>query len=595
MVYLGRFKKMKNRSWLIFVVFSLFFLISCGGDENTSVQEDADETDGENIAVSIRAAKDGSCTGLQIDCLSQQLAAVSFQIRNGEGETVFQKSVERKELADKNVKLTGIKNVENATLIVSVFGMNEAGVADLNTPKWEGKASGLKFEKGKTTSVTVILYPKTVQNQELSMPEELTVARFGHTSTVLADGRLLIAGGFTMCSSLGKCPASETVEIIDFESGKIELLTNMVEKRALHTAIALNDGSVLFIGGVQTLDINGQESAFEGFPRMPYALSTAALKIEKYMPSYPRYNMKENGFGSPVANITEPIAAPSDIPFSTFQSVLAERISDTEIAVFLVGGLDENGVPSKKSYKFTITETDEGTVTVGELTELAESSEPMLLPALAYSNGTLIAAGGRPAESEHAASAISESGSEDFGSSSDNIFFTQTIKNNENLYTFGGYEIDSKTKLFITKKCKTDENGEEMKDDEGNCSASETRLNNNRKWDIAGKSVTTAEHKLRSTDTNVLFPATAYDSKNNRFLVIGGTNASNIYQAINADSLVPYDKPTTHIMNDKRIMPSAAIIPAGVIGENPVIVITGGTNSLDSAGSAVKTVKINNL
>ena len=592
MVCLGRFKKMKNRSWLIFLVFSLFFFISCGGNENA--QEETGDTDGENIAVSIRAAGDGSCTGLQIDCLSQQLAAVSFQIRDGQGETVFQKSVERKELADKNVKLTGIKNVDNATLIVSAFGMNEAGVADLNTPKWEGKVSGLKFEKGKTTSVTIILYPKNAQNQELSMPEELTVARFGHTSTVLADGRLLVAGGFTMCSSLGKCPATETVEIIDFESGKIELLSNMVEKRALHTAIALNDGSVLFIGGTQTFDVNLQESAFEGFPFMRYTPTSAALKIERYMPSYPKYNMKENGFGSPVANFSEPLATPSTIPFSAFQSVLAERTSDTEIAVFLVGGLDENGVPSKKSYKFTITETDEGTVSVGEVTELAESSEPMLLPALAYSNGSLLAVGGRPAASEYAASVITESASEDFGSSADNIFFTRSIFADEKLYTFGGYEIDSKTKSFINTKYRLDENGEEMLDDNGNPIA-ETRLNRNRTWDISGKSVTTAKDLLRSTDANVLFPATAYDQKNNRFLVIGGTNAANIYQAINADSLVPYDKPTTHIMSDKRIMPSAAILPAGVISDNPAIVITGGINALDSTGSAVNTIKINNL
>ena len=88
---------MKNRSWLIFVLVSLFFLVSCGGDENGSAQEDSGDADGENASVSIRAVKDAGCTGMQIDCLSQQLAAISFQIRNGQGETIFQKSVERKE------------------------------------------------------------------------------------------------------------------------------------------------------------------------------------------------------------------------------------------------------------------------------------------------------------------------------------------------------------------------------------------------------------------------------------------------------------------------------------------------------------------
>jgi hypothetical protein len=395
--------------------------------------------------------------------------------------------------------------------------------------------------------------------------------------------------------------ATESVEIIDIESGMIEsstgenkTLVNLKEKRAMHTTIALNDGSVLFIGGVQGFSAISQEEAFEDFPILPYSQLNAVKTIERYMPPYPKYNMKTNGYGTPIANYTENI--PADIPFMAFQSIHAERISDTQTDVFLVGGVDEAGVPSNKAYKFTITETD-GDVSVSDATELAESSTPMILPALAYSNGSLIAAGGRPVDSEHAASVISESGSEDFGSPDDNIFFMQSIAVNGNLYTFGGYEINSKTKSFITNKYKLDENGDEMLDNDGN-PINETRLNNNRKWDIAGKSVTTAEHKLRSNSTNVIFPAAIYDNTNKdkkKFLVIGGTDVSNLYQVINADSLVPYDKPTTHIMDDNRIMPSAVIIPAGVIGENPIIVITGGTSALNSTGSLANSIKINIL
>ena len=574
---------MKNLSWLIFVVFSLFFFASCGGNENDETAEDGGN-DGENIAVSVRAAGESECTGMQLGCLSQQLAAISFQIRNGNGDTVFQKSVERKDLRNE-IKLTGIKNAENATLIVSVFGTTN-GAADLNTVKWQGKATGLKFEKGKTTSVSILLYPKDIQEKEISMPEGLKTPRFGHTSTVLADGRVLVAGGFTVCYANGKCPASKTVEIIDLESGHIEQLTDMAEERALHTAVPLNDGSVLFIGGIHTLDTNWQEAPFEGYPLMRYTPSTASVKIERYMPGYPKYNMKANGFGTPISNISEPMTPDSEIPFSTFQSILAERISDSRIDLFLVGGLDENGAPSGKSYRVTITESDDGQVSIGELTELAESSEPMLLPALAYSNGSLIAAGGRPTASEYAASIISESGSEDFGSSADNIFFMQSIEANGNLYTFGGYEVDKDTNSLIVSKTKYDSDGNETQ---------ETRLNRNRKWNISGKSVSAAKDLLRSYDANVIFPGTIHDQKNNRFIVIGGTNAANIYQVINTDSLVPYKEPTSHVMSDKRIMPSAAIVPAGVIGDTPIIVITGGSSALDDKGSAASTVKINNL
>jgi hypothetical protein len=560
---------MKNRSWLIFVLVSLFFLVSCGGDENGSAQEDSGDADGENASVSIRAVKDAGCTGMQIDCLSQQLAAISFQIRNGQGETIFQKSVERKDLGSKHLEFKGIKNAENATLVVAAFGVGNDGLPDLNTPKWEGRASGLRFEKGKKTSVIILLYPRDAQAKEISMPEELITARFGHTSTVLADGRVLVAGGFTICSSLGKCPASKKVEVIDLESGRIEELTDMAEERAMHTAIALNDGSVLFIGGVHTLDTNWQETAFGSFPLMRYVFSTPSVKIEKYMPSYPKYNMKANGFGSPVSNISEPLST-ADIPFSAFQSVLAERISDTSIDVFLVGGLDENGEPSKRSYKFTVTETEEGTVSVGEVEELAESSEPMLLPALAYAGGSLIAAGGRPAASEHAASVISESGSEDIGSASDNIFFAKGLSANGSFYTFGGYGLDAGA-------------------------LAESNVNKMRKWNIQGRSVESSNDLLLTRGNNIVFPETAYDSKNGRLFVIGGTNAADLFQVINEGSFELYSKAPTHTMTDKRIMSSAAVVPAGVIGDNPLIIISGGITSLDSAGSTVKSIKINNL
>lgn len=556
---------MKNLSWLIFTVFSILFLASCGGNENEAAQEEG-ETDGENISVSFRTAGDAECTGMELGCLRTQMTAVSFQIKDSNGETVFQKLMKSGEIKSK-MKFTGIKNTENATLLVSVFGKTD-GVEDLDNPKWEGKATGLNFEEGKTTSVLILLYPKEVQSKEISMPEGLIIPRFGHTSTVLADGRILIAGGFTACYSNGKCPATETVEIIDLESGKVETLsTSMIEKRAMHTAIALKDGSVLFIGGVQTLGVNLQEESFPGYPQMRFVPSTASVTIEKYMPLYPKYNMKTNDFGTPIDNTSESVITSEEIPFSAFQSVITERVSENQIDVFLVGGLDEKGKPSGKSYKFTITESEDGTVSVGDLEELKESSEPMLLPALAYRNGSIIAAGGRPTDSKYGASIISKSESTDFGTAKDNTFFMKGLSMDGNLYTFGGYGI---------------------KDG----SLAESNFNKISKWNASG--VETAETGLLTYSNNIVFPEVIYDNKNKRFLVIGGTNAANIQQVVDPETL-KLQKDQSHTMTDKRIMPSAVIVPEGLIGDKPAIVITGGTSALDSTGSAVKTIKINNL
>ncbi len=566
---------MKNLFWLIFAICPLFIL-SCGGEENGSEESvSGDET----IAVSIRAAGSDECTGMELGCLTD-LALVVFQIKDGKGETVFSKSVERKDI-DKHLELTGIKNAENATLIISVFGADSSGVANLNTVKWQGKVTQLKFEKGEKTEVTVLLYPTDVQKKEISMPAGLKTQRFGHVSTVLPDGRILVTGGFTLCYSNGKCPASKSVEIIDLESGKVETLADMVEERAMHTVVPLSDGSVLILGGIHMLDVNWQEQAFEGFPLMRFVPTTASTTIEKYMPKYPKYNMDANGFGSSIANRTEAVTTTSEIPFSTFQSIAAEKISDTETAVFLVGGLteiQEEGsesnkiVASKKTYRFIVSETDDGTLSVGEVEELAESSEGMLLPAVAYSNGSIIAAGGRPSASEFAGSVISKDASENFGTSKDNIFFTQGTVVNGNLYTFGGYELDSAAGGLA-----------------------ESNRNKVRKWSVSGKDVSAPGDLLRTRGNNIVFPGSVYDSKNNRLIVIGGINASDIYQVVNVDSLALYGEPTSHAMNDKRIMPSAAVVPAGIIGDKPMIVITGGTSELDSTGSLVQTIKINNL
>ena len=577
---------MKDLLRLFFVIFSLFFFVSCGGNENGSAQENESDSDGDGAAVALRILRDADsgCTGMQLDCITTDIAAINFQIRNGKGETVFQKSVPRNKLKDLGKELTGIKNADNATLIVAVFlGDN------MNDPKWEGKATGLKFEKGKTTSATILLYPTAAQQKEIAMPERLETARFGHSATVLIDGRILISGGFTSCGSNGKCAATESVEIIDMESGKIETLAPMTAKRAMHTTVALNDGSVLFIGGVQGFSSVQQESEFKNYPLLPYSQSGAVTTIERYMPSYPKFNMKENGLGTPIANYTEAVSTPSEIPFLAFQSVLTKKISDTQTEVFLVGGLDEkdeNNTPSNKTYKFTITDStaDDGSVSISEVSEfeeVTESSEeseeavpsPMLLPALAYSSGSILAVGGRNNSSKFAASLISENKSENIGENSDNIFFANSIVSDSALYTFGG--MPNKSGVLENSK----NNGA------------------TRKWNLDGSMTIfdKSENILRSWNANVAFAETVHDSNNNRFIVIGGTDAEDLYQVINATDFELYGSSPTHKMTDKRIMPKASIVPAGVIGNRQILVITGGTSALNSSGSAVNTIKINLL
>ncbi len=73
----------------------------------------------------------------------------------------------------------------------------------------------------------------------------LNVARWGHSATLLQDGKVLIAGGF---GSDGY--ATATTELFDPETLMFAVAGTLNHPRALHTATLLGDGRVLVLGGV---------------------------------------------------------------------------------------------------------------------------------------------------------------------------------------------------------------------------------------------------------------------------------------------------------------------------------------------------------
>jgi hypothetical protein len=80
------------------------------------------------------------------------------------------------------------------------------------------------------------------------------VLRFGHTATLLPDGTVLVAGGFTFGSTSNSgvpVPVTDS-EIYNPATGAFSKGPTMRTARSQHTATPMPDGSVLFLGGRET-------------------------------------------------------------------------------------------------------------------------------------------------------------------------------------------------------------------------------------------------------------------------------------------------------------------------------------------------------
>jgi hypothetical protein len=89
---------------------------------------------------------------------------------------------------------------------------------------------------------------------------DMATARRGHTATRLADGRVLIAGGVTCCDQAGEV-LTGTAEVYDPGTGLFQPTGSLVTARGLHTATLLADGRVLVTGGFVAVDGSTTASA----------------------------------------------------------------------------------------------------------------------------------------------------------------------------------------------------------------------------------------------------------------------------------------------------------------------------------------------
>lgn len=83
---------------------------------------------------------------------------------------------------------------------------------------------------------------------KFSITGSMTTLRSGATFTLLADGKVLVVGGFGP-GSTGPLPRLNSAELYDPHSGSFALTGSMSVGRVLHTSTLLKDGRVLIAGG----------------------------------------------------------------------------------------------------------------------------------------------------------------------------------------------------------------------------------------------------------------------------------------------------------------------------------------------------------
>jgi hypothetical protein len=83
----------------------------------------------------------------------------------------------------------------------------------------------------------------------------MIVPRYGHSATLLRDGRVLIAGGLNECVSGHGCTATATAELYDPSTGKFTATGSMSMPRVDHFAVLLPDGTVYVAAG--SVPVNG--------------------------------------------------------------------------------------------------------------------------------------------------------------------------------------------------------------------------------------------------------------------------------------------------------------------------------------------------
>ena len=412
------------------------FLVSCGSNETAIL---TNEDGSQELKVMIpQCDSTGVVTGESVESLVGTLNVKVLP--PGGGEPVWSQSYKD---IENGMEISGIPDVTGGELVIMAFTPT-----DNNKAKWLGRVTNITFAKGVETKASVLLYP--IDGSRTCLPKKMTIGRFGHTATMLPDGRILIAGGFSGSTDSGghkMWTATNTVEILDVETGEIELLSaTLTQPRAMHTAFALPDGSVILVGGVRTMGM--LPTTVDGYPSLPVVYETPVTSVERFSPSYPKYNLLMNGVGVQTPAKTENLIV-DDSHFLAYQSYDVVKISNENFKVYIIGGL-KNLEPHTGVAVMNVTYNSEDSVTAS-IVDFG-TAEGSLLPLVGADATSMVTVGGRKFGATDSGQKLSPDAASWGTASLVNSMYASQVRTANGSYSFGGLELSCTSDTDCTIK-----------------------------------------------------------------------------------------------------------------------------------------------
>jgi N-acetylneuraminic acid mutarotase len=215
--------------------------------------------------------------------------------------------------------------------------------------------------------------------------------RFAHTATLLRSGKVLVAGGYNGSST------TNTAELYDPTSNTWATANSFGTARDNHTATLLGDGTVLVVGGGGSSGTNDVEVYNPGSNSWSATthLITGRLGHTATLLANGSVLVAGGESSTTVNHVLNSAEVFSNGVWTSTGTMVSTRISHTATLlpngkVLIVGGEDTNGNTLKTAELFTPSGTNGTWAATGSLTTARNSHTATLLP-----NGTVLVAGGQ--------------------------------------------------------------------------------------------------------------------------------------------------------------------------------------------------------